>query len=351
MNADIAPTQTILPATAPSHLTDEPERHPARLLPPAELRELSRLDPAVSLLHVAGEWALILAAACLSWRFFHPVTYLLAVAFIGTRQHALLVLMHEAVHHRLHPNRRWNDWIGEVSTWPFLVIRMRGYRRKHLAHHGHLNTARDPDWVRKQTPDWAFPMRASALVGHLAMDLVGVGFVKLMISTRRVERLVARRHPREVDEQAMMVARLVFLAAALGVVVAAHLAIPVLLLWVVPFVTWMQLVNRVRTISEHLAIEGRTGVYAETRTTLGSWFEEVFIAPKYINYHVEHHLYPSVPFHRLPELHRRLMAIPEYRRSAHVTHGYWNVVRECTGATSKAVSPLRASPRARAGSA
>lgn len=315
--------------TSPSPLADAPERLPSHLLSPAEVRELSRLDPAVSVRHIVGEWAMILVSASLAWRFCHPVICVLAMAFIGTRQHSLLVLMHDGAHHRLLPNRRWNDWLGEVITWPFLIIRMRGYRRNHIAHHRHLNTEGDPDWMRKRTPDWAFPMGGFALLGHLALDLVGVGFVKLARKTKQADGLFVGGGNGEVDERAMIVTRAVFLAAALGVVVAKGLVVPVLLFWVVPFITWMQLANHVRTIAEHLAIEGREGMYAKTRTTLATWFERAFIAPNNINYHVEHHLYPSVPFHRLPELHRRLMALPDYRRSVHVTHGYWSVLREC----------------------
>ena len=130
----------------------------------------------------------------------------------------------------------------------------------------------------------------------------------------------------------MVATRFLFLAALAGGLAASGLVVPFLLFWVVPFLTWTQLVLHVRSIAEHFGIEGREGPYAETRTTLASWFDHLFIAPRTAGYHFEHHLYPSVPFHRLPELHRRLMELPGYRRSVHLTRGYWNVLRECTRA-------------------
>ena len=317
--------------TASPRLADPQERLASRLLPPAEVRELSRLDPAAGLLHTGLEWALILGAATLAWRFFHPATCVLAIAFIGARQHALLLLMHESMHHKLLPNRRLNDWVGEAIMWAFPLPRMRGQRRNHISHHRNVNTPADPDWLRKhKTPDWAFPMGRLALLRVLALAFVGVGFVRAVLEMKRVERFGVVVRANEQDERAMIVACAVFRAAALVAVVLAGLAVPVLLFWVVPLLTWLPLVKRVNAIAEHFGIEGREGPYAETRTTLTTWFGRMIVAPKSFGYHYEHHLYPSVPFYRLAALHRRLMTLPEYRRSVHLTHGYWNVLRECT---------------------
>jgi fatty acid desaturase len=85
----------------------------------------------------------------------------------------------------------------------------------------------------------------------------------------------------------------------------------------------------VRSIAEHFAIHGEAGELGQTRTVLVSWFDRLFIMGKNGNYHLEHHLYPSVPFYRLPELHAELMRSEEYRRSAHLTRGYLGVLREC----------------------
>ena len=61
--------------------------------------------------------------------------------------------------------------------------------------------------------------------------------------------------------------------------------------------------------------------------------ERIFVAPKNVNYHIEHHFFPSVPFYRLPELHAILMSKPGYREGAHVTRTYWGVLEESVGRT------------------
>jgi fatty acid desaturase len=47
-------------------------------------------------------------------------------------------------------------------------------------------------------------------------------------------------------------------------------------------------------------------------------------------YHIEHHLYPSVPVFRLRKLHHTLLQNPEYAARARVAHGYPALFRELT---------------------
>ena len=82
--------------------------------------------------------------------------------------------------------------------------------------------------------------------------------------------------------------------------------------------------------------------YPRTRTTQPTWLERNFLAPKNVNYHIEHHFFPSVPFYRLPELHAILMSKPGYRESAHVTSTYWGVLEESVGQTPSNRGKVRA---------
>src|SRR5262249_10496429 len=102
---------------------------------------------------------------------------------------------------------------------------------------------------------------------------------------------------------------------------------PAIWLWTIPSVTLVNLFSRVRTISEHMCTE-RTHELNSTRTILANPLERAFFAPCGINYHIEHHVFPSVPWHRIRELHGILRQDPEYREHAHVTNGYLGVLRE-----------------------
>src|SRR6185295_1391819 len=67
--------------------------------------------------------------------------------------------------------------------------------------------------------------------------------------------------------------------------------------WLVPFCTWQILVQYVRIICEHSAVESDEEEYSITRTTIPTWLESIFILPRNVGYHLEHHWYPSVPFY------------------------------------------------------
>ena len=43
-----------------------------------------------------------------------------------------------------------------------------------------------------------------------------------------------------------------------------------------------------------------------TRTTTARWWERLLIAPNCVNFHLEHHLLPTVPHYNLRRMHRML---------------------------------------------
>src|SRR5262245_799593 len=69
-------------------------------LPPQTVKELSVLEPAKAIRATAEEWFVIAAAIALCSFFWHPALYVVAVVVIGSRQHALLILGHDASHYR-----------------------------------------------------------------------------------------------------------------------------------------------------------------------------------------------------------------------------------------------------------
>lgn len=288
-----------------------------------ELRALSRVNPLISTGHILLEWTAVVLAATLCHHFWNPVLYVLTVAFIGARQHALLILMHDGTHYRLFRNRRVNDWVTEVLlAWPHLVT-MRSYRENHLAHHNYVNTEKDPDWSRKKdNPEWHFPQSAWSLLNTLLRDLVGIGGINLI----RLASSLSSAAP--APSKTFVRLRLAFYVAVIGTLIGTSCGRALVLYWVVPFFTWLILIMRIRSIAEHFAIPGEPGVYRQSRTTHVGVLARVFVAPKNVNYHIEHHFFPSVPFFRLPKLHALLMSNEEFAGAAHVSQGYTSVLLE-----------------------
>jgi fatty acid desaturase len=294
------------------------------------LQALSQVNPYISSCHILFEWTAIMLTATICQHFWNPLLYLASIVIIGARQHALLVLMHDGTHYRLFRNRQVNDWITEILlAWPHLVT-MRSYRENHLAHHNYVNTDKDPDWRRKKdNPEWHFPQSVKSLLGIFVRDLIGIGGIKLIRLASSLK--ASARKP----DKAFSRLRLAFYVVVVGGLVAVGWGKDLVLYWIVPFFTWLVLVMRVRSIAEHFAIENRSGIYRQTRTTQAGLLTRMFLAPKNVNYHIEHHFFPSVPFYRLPELHSLLMATPEFALGAHITGSYGKVLLECMGRASR----------------
>src|SRR5260221_10682423 len=79
-----------------------------------------------------------------------------------------------------------------------------------------------------------------------------------------------------------------------------------LVLWVLPLVTVVQAILRLRAIAEHGATTDFSSPLTAARTNLGPAWLRWLIFPHNVNYHVEHHLYASVPQYQLPRLHQEM---------------------------------------------
>jgi fatty acid desaturase len=81
-----------------------------------------------------------------------------------------------------------------------------------------------------------------------------------------------------------------------------------LLLWVLPALTVLQAILRLRAVCEHGAVIDLSSPLTAARTHLGAFNAGWLLArpllfPHHVNYHVEHHLYPAVPHYHLRQLH------------------------------------------------
>lgn len=104
----------------------------------------------------------------------------------------------------------------------------------------------------------------------------------------------------------------------------------------IPQFIWANVFNRIRAIAEHNGVADERELNG-TRTVIPTLLDRVLIAPFNVSYHLEHHLFPSVPWPNLRRLHAHLMTDPAYAADAHVTRGYWGVIKELMpqgGATS-----------------
>jgi fatty acid desaturase len=77
-------------------------------------------------------------------------------------------------------------------------------------------------------------------------------------------------------------------------------------LWVLPLVTVVQAILRLRAIAEHGATTDFSSPLTAARTNTGPAWLEWLIFPHHVNYHIEHHLYASVPHYNLRRLNQEM---------------------------------------------
>jgi fatty acid desaturase len=291
-----------------------------------EIKRLSALQPSRFFAALGVDVLILLLAILISERIGGWLVYGTAVIVIGSRLHALAILMHEATHYRATPTRWLNEMVGEYLAMPVL-IKMQEYRKTHFAHHSHVNTSDDPDWIRKLGDmDFAFPKSALEIGGMLLPFATGVKFFILL---RKLKQQSSNYAQSSTTQSRLVVARSIAIVVIVSLSIVLKFWTLLIFYWIIPLLTSTMVFFQIRSVAEHFAIAS-DHAFNRTRTVISPFWEAWLLAPHNVNYHLEHHLYPSVPFYRLPELHNRAMASEEYCEKAHITRGYLTgLFREC----------------------
>lgn len=297
---------------------------------------------------VGSTWAVIaLAFAGLAYARAHFPAWGFALALaagmttIAGRQLCLGILQHDAAHGTLFRTRWANDvlvdWLCARPIWNAL----HKYRPYHLMHHATTSSRADPDLSLVA----GLPTTRASLARKCLRDLSGVTGIKFLIGralmdagvlqwslTNDIRRLpqTGRRwwdYPRA------------FLRAAAGMLITNAILLGALWasghpwlygVWVLAYVTPFPLFIRIRSMAEHACLETSDDPLRNTRTTHAGWLARATVAPIRVNYHVEHHLMASVPYFRLPKMHRMLRA----RGCVARPPSYWQVLRTVSAKTA-----------------
>lgn len=304
-----------------------PRIRPSDLFTPDDWAPFQTRSPWMGPLLVLHCWAVIAlaVAAGVIW----PLLIPLSVAVVGTRQLGLAILMHEAAHGGLSPNRRLNDFLGHWLCAVPVGASLTAYRPYHLAHHKYAQQPEDPDLILSAP----FPVTRASLRRKILRDLTGQTFFKQRVLF--AFQAFASRRDEDLAEGAVVTGRSVapFLlvnAVLLATAMLAGVWWAYFALWLLPLATWFPMVTRLRNIAEHACVEGSASdPWRAARTTRASWWERAFIAPYWVNFHAEHHLFMWVHASKLPELHRLLKEKGCLGRME-VAPGYLSVLREAS---------------------
>lgn len=258
-------------------------------LPPALRVALTRPSNRAGLTHLA----LHLAALAVTSALIYTPLWPLAMVAQGVLLVFLFTLEHEATHRTPFATPWLNDWVGRACGL-VLILPFDWFRAFHLAHHRYTNLpGQDPELegTKPQTPgQWLWHV-SGLPYWRAEIQLL----VALALGRVRAPYLAERALPRMAREARIMLALYLVLALALG----WHL----LWLWVLPVLLGQPFL-RLYLLAEHGDCPFVANMLENTRTTFTNRVVR-FIAWN-MPYHVEHHSYPAVPFHALPELHAHM---------------------------------------------
>ena len=295
----------------------------------SRLSQLTTVRDGRFLADLVTQWAIIAAAGALAVWSGHWAIYLLAMLVIATRQHALGILMHDGTHYRLLSNRALNDAVCDYFCALPVGMTTSRYRHEHFLHHRYLNTDKDPYWVDFQRDDtWHWPKRPAAAIWVFVRDLTSLNGPRWGAVMRRwspwINHFPSKRlrsgPPTLTGAERTRV--YLFHVAVISALALSTVWWQLAMLWLLPLMTLTPAMVRLRTIGEHLAIPNRSELDA-SRHTDGTWFEKLTVAPFNINYHLDHHLFPAVPYHQLPKLHALLLGEPTYASNAILNRRYF----------------------------
>lgn len=278
---------------------------PSDYLTHYEMRALRGKSDLVGALLVLHAWAVVFGAMALFVWWPNPLTFVAAVALIGARQLGLAILMHDAAHGLLFKSRRLNDWAGAWLCANPVATSLALYRPYHLDHHRNTQQSNDPD-LGLSAP---FPISRQSLKRKFLRDLTG-----RTAFNRRGDQIARAMGPKALPlatrlanlfmkERGFFVTNAVLFA---GFATAGHWWL-YFALWLLPLATWYQFVSRIRNIAEHAVVPDNDDPLRNTRTTVANGAMRALLAPYWVNYHLEHHIFLFVPCWRLPAAHRLLI--------------------------------------------
>lgn len=264
-------------------------------------------------------WGVVVAAMLMVGLWPNPLTVILAILIVAGRQLSFAILMHDCGHNSLFKTTWLNKFVGTWLVAAPILSDMQSYSRQHSIHHKDVGTANDPDLANYA----AYPVSKASLMRKFLRDVCGVTAFKYWMY------LLKTRAPSQhsvVTNKALL--RGVIVNLALFMACYAINQPWLYLIWVVAFHSAYFLFLRIRHVGEHAAVPNANSpnMFENTRTTLTSGWERLFVCPVYVNYHIEHHLLPSVPPYKLPLMHKWLVAKQAYKNTA-LPNGYIAMLR------------------------
>ena len=206
----------------------------------------------------------------------------------------LFTLLHESVHQTPFRTKWLNNMTARVSG--FLVfLPSTWFKYFHFAHHRFMQIpGKDPELATEK------PKTTLSCITHISGIPTWVGHFKTLGQNAMGE-CDADFLPKRAEARIVKESRLLLLVYALilcGAIFTGSAAL--FWIWILPALLGQPFL-RLYLLAEHGLCPTLPNMFENTRTTFTNRI--VRFVTWNMSYHTEHHTYPSVPFHKLPDLH------------------------------------------------
>lgn len=300
MSADPLPARFPRPEEYPPM---GPDRHWARAsrelrlrltqaIPHDVLRELHRKSPRRHLAIAARQFAILLVASGVAWRFREPWIWIPAALVSGWTLFNFTVLLHEVVHRTVFdsPRTRAERFLGLLYAIPSGISALQ-FTRWHLTHHAELG-----DEVADPKRHYLSPKinRPWYKLLYFTPALFPIYFRAARRENGSYPPTLRRRIARERWAAILLhLGILAGLTAIGGAGVAARV-------YLVPYFLVFPIAFALNRLGQHYAIDPEDPAKWGTIIEPSRWWDFWYL---FSAYHLEHHYFTGVPFYNLRRLH------------------------------------------------
>lgn len=275
----------------------------------SELRDLTISNNYRGILGIISDYFFIFFAILLStisW-WCYPLTLLI----IGSRQRALATLLHDASHNCLAKNKKLNYILGTFFSGYLIGQEFFNYKISHVkGHHAYLGD-------KEKDPDYQY---------HLIVGLYNIQnnkqfFRKYIIKPVFLLNIVSylfyvfkyRMFQYKIAPKQYII-MVCYWVIILFLLYYFSLLKFFFLFWVVPYITTFFIIGWFIEMAEHypLVHENNESLYM-TRNRFSHWIESFFLSIHSENYHLTHHIMPSIPFWNISKAHKIMMKDKQYK--------------------------------------
>ncbi len=269
----------------------------SKLIPKDKLKPFLQRNNRNGLIHLAMHLGLIFFSGILVSITPNILIKVILMIAHGSFIAFLYAGLHECIHKSAFKNKKLNEFVGYFIGFVLLRSFLNG-RYRHMAHHTFTqHPEKDPDKVD-------FPSSYLEYLKHVTSLSVWIRIIDNLFrhSLGKINKSEKNYIPQSEIKSLIFESRMMMGGYFIILLFSFYFSTTFFLIyWLIPRILGEPFLRLVRMV-EHTGKDETADMIHNTRTS----FPSAFLKFLYWNmpYHVEHHLYASVPFYRLPKFHK-----------------------------------------------